>query len=55
MKCLDCGSKKITWEIDNGYIIQEYDEEGNCIETDFHCESICSPQCAMCDSVNLGD
>lgn len=53
MECLDCGSRKITWEIDSGYVIQESDETGVIIESNFHCDSINSPQCAMCDSINL--
>jgi len=53
MQCQDCGSRRITWEIDNGYVIQEYDENGQINESDFHCESLTQPQCAMCDSLNI--
>ena len=53
MECLDCGSKRITWNLDAGYVITEYDKEGNQIEADFHCDSLNDPQCAMCDSTNL--
>ena len=55
MKCLDCGSRKITWEIDSGYIINEYDEDGEVIDHTVCLDGINSPQCAMCDSTNLGD
>lgn len=53
MICKDCGSMRITWEIDSGYVIQEYDDDGNITENDFHCDSLNQPQCAMCDSTNL--
>jgi len=53
MYCKDCGSMRITWEIDSGYVIQEYDDTGNIIENNFHCDSLNQPQCAMCDSTNL--
>ena len=52
-KCKDCGSQRITWNIDSGYVLQEYSDEGVIIENDFHCDSLNSPQCAMCDSTDL--
>lgn len=55
MQCKDCGSRRITWNIEDGYVIQEYDENGHLIESDFHCEALTTPQCAMCDSTNLED
>lgn len=53
MKCKDCGSSRITWNIDGGSIIQEYDKNGRLIESDFHCDSIDEPKCVLCDSTNL--
>jgi len=53
MRCRDCDSRKISWNIDSGYVIAEYDEEGNQIDFDFHCDSLNQAQCAMCDSTNL--
>ena len=53
MECQDCGSRKITWNLDAGYIITEYDKNGQQIDIDLHCDSLTSPQCAMCDSTNL--
>lgn len=53
MECLDCGSRKISWNIDSGYVIQDYDENGRLIDTYFRCDSLNAPQCAMCDSTNL--
>jgi len=53
MQCKDCGSQKITWEIDAGYVIQEYDENGKVIKDDFHCDSLNCPECAICGSSNV--
>jgi len=55
MKCKDCGSYRITWEIDSGYVLQEYDENGQTIDYDFHCDSLNSPECAKCGSRDLID
>lgn len=54
MKCKDCGSRKISWEIDSGKVVITYDENGNEIDNDFQCDSLNQPICVDCGSVNLG-
>lgn len=55
MYCKKCGSRRISWEIDSGSVVQTYDENGKVIDTDFKCDSLNSPQCAECGSIDLGD
>ena len=55
MRCKDCGSLLISWELDSGKVITAYDDEGN--QVSMHCEidSITSPICESCGSTNLTD
>ena len=53
MKCLDCGSYEIVWQIDNGHVFKSYDEQGNEIDSDVELESLCDPMCDNCGGTNL--
>lgn len=53
MKCLDCGSYEISWNIERGYAIKTYDEAGNEIDSDFDCQSLNLPVCQKCGGDNL--
>lgn len=53
MKCLDCGSYEISWNIECGYVIKTYDEIGNEIDTDFDYKILDMPVCDECGSDNL--
>lgn len=53
MKCKDCGSRKINWEINSGYVVITYNEQGEEIDRDFVCESLVAPDCEECQSTNL--
>jgi len=53
MQCQKCGSRLISWELDSGKVITEYNEQGEQIS--MHCEidSIVSPQCNECGSTDI--
>jgi len=53
MRCKDCGSRRISWCIDDGWLDKEYDEAGNVINEDFVCNSLNGAVCAVCGGINL--
>lgn len=53
MECAKCGSRNISWEIDAGFVVITYNVQGEEIDRDFKCDSLNSPQCVDCNSVDI--
>ena len=53
MYCLNCQSSMISWELDSGKIVIEYDDEGKQVNLHTEIDSLTQPVCNSCGSTKL--